>query len=143
MKILFNTSYKKNLKKTLKNIVFHQTDKIPSFLKNKLFKKIFSSTYNILYKRNSQQLIGSIKGIREYLYHLEKKRDLEINDLRTLIMKNSLNIEPKNNIVVETDYKVAEDSPDHINPTGTKEDDTRCPAFATKISTPPYLSVAV
>jgi uncharacterized membrane protein len=100
MKILFNTSYKNNLKKTIKNVVFHQTDKIPSFLKNKLFKKIFSLTYNILYKRRSQQLKDSIKGLKEYLYHLEKKRDLEINDLRSLIMKNSSNIETKINIVV-------------------------------------------
>ena len=41
MKILFNTTYKKNPKQTFKNIVFYKTDKIPSFLKNKLFKKIF------------------------------------------------------------------------------------------------------
>ena len=134
MKVLFNTSYKKNFKKTLKNTVFHQTDKIPLFLKNKLFKKIFTFTYKILYKRRSQQLTESIIGLRNYLYHLEKKRDLEINDLRSLIINNPLNVESKNNIVVETDYNVAEDSPDHLNPTGTKEDDTRCPAFATKIN---------
>ena len=34
----------------------------------------------------------------------------------------------KKNIVVETSFQVANDL-DHINPTGTKEDDTRCPAF--------------
>ena len=71
MKILFNTTYKNNPKKTFKNIVFYQTNKIPSFLKNKLFKKIFLFTYNILYRGRSRQLIDSIKELRKYLYHLE------------------------------------------------------------------------
>ena len=134
MNIQFNKSYEKAKKKSFKNIIFYQTEKIPSFLKNKFFKKIFIMIFNLLYRNKSQNLLNSINDLKKYLFQLEKKRDREINDLRFLIIKNKNISYEEQNLTVETSFKIAKDSPDHINPTGTKEDDTRCPAFVTKIN---------
>ena len=133
MKIIFNRAYKNSNKKSFESLI-NRNYKIHPFFKNKLFKKIYIIIYYLLFQRKSQQVVKSIDGIKNYLYHLEKKRDLEINDLRTLIINNSFVTQTQNIITVDTEHKVAEFSPDHINPTGTKDDDTRCPAFATKIN---------
>ena len=134
MRVLFNKSYDEVQSNTFINNFNYKAKKLPPIIReNLLLKKIYSAIFTLLFKRKSQILIKSIVGLREYLYHLEKKRDLEINDLRSLILKNEKYHQEKN-LEVETLYKVATESPDHINPTGTKEDDTRCPAFVTKIN---------
>lgn len=130
MKIEFNKSYEKKEKLSLPLFL---KNNLPSFLKNNFIKQIYSFFYKLINKRDSQLINSKLNNIFNYLYHLEKKRNMELNEIKydLSLLTNRYTHEKKIELIAKSE--IAESSPDHLHPTGTMEDETRSPMFVTKV----------